>query len=96
MRCQRPSRTRSHTGFTLIELLVVIAIIAAHRDPPPGSRQSTTRRPENARPSQPPQRPAGVTLYADQFDGEMPTGHDASTGSWAYPARTGPTGDGRR
>ncbi|MFI4894369.1 MAG: prepilin-type N-terminal cleavage/methylation domain-containing protein, partial [Phycisphaerales bacterium JB058] len=28
MRCQRPSRTRSHTGFTLIELLVVIAIIA--------------------------------------------------------------------
>ncbi|MFI4870859.1 MAG: type II secretion system protein [Phycisphaerales bacterium JB061] len=85
MRCQRPSRTRSHTGFTLIELLVVIAIIALLIGillPALAKARLAAQKmlgQANHRSVQ-----QGVTLYADQFDGEMPTGHDASTGSWAY------------
>ncbi|MCA9273229.1 MAG: prepilin-type N-terminal cleavage/methylation domain-containing protein [Phycisphaerales bacterium] len=75
----------SRDGFTLIELLVVIAIIALLIGillPALAKARLAAQKllgQANHRSVQ-----QGLAMYADQFDGEMPTGHDASSGSWAY------------
>ena len=77
--------TTSRDGFTLIELLVVIAIIALLIGillPALAKARLAAQKllgQANHRSVQ-----QGLAMYADQFDGEMPTGHDASSGSWAY------------
>jgi len=86
IRCQNRCQNRCQkTGFTLIELLVVIAIIALLIGillPALAKARLAAQKmlgQANHRSVQ-----QGLAIYADENDGHMPAGHDASTGSWAY------------
>ncbi len=76
---------RRNRGFTLIELLVVIAIIALLIGillPALAKARLAAQKllgQANHRSVQ-----QGVALYADQFDNELPAGHDTGSGTWNY------------
>lgn len=87
-------------AFTLIELLVVIAIIALLIGillPALAKARMSAQKmlgQANHRSVQ-----QGISIYSDQFAGEMPAGHDAGSGTWNYAwpaqARLGMGGDGK-
>ena len=82
LRCRKLS---SRPGFTLIELLVVIAIIALLigilLPALAKARQSAQKMLGQANHRSVQQ---GVSMYADQFDGHMPAGHDLTPSTWTY------------
>lgn len=80
-----PHPSRRRPAFTLIELLVVIAIIALLIGillPALAKARLSAQKllgQANHRSVQ-----QGISMYADQFEGELPAGHDTSSGTWNY------------
>jgi len=82
IRCQNRCQK---TGFTLIELLVVIAIIALLIGillPALAKARLAAQKmlgQANHRSVQ-----QGLAMYADEYDGEMPAGHNTTSSTWVY------------